>query len=310
MALENVNNALSKFESDNTLFDRLNEEEKKELGNVKQKDCKYAMNTLNESTVKTLGVTLDELMETFEFKTNEVNGKTSYECFVTVRGEKKKINSRSDLWALIQMYILAKWWNVWWTWIDWFIWKNTITWWKNVGVIKSENLVWYNGKWDVDPLFRALEAWKWGKLTEEEKEKLRKKSAERQRNNEKEQAELKRIYELKDSVKTQIDTKWMTYREIDDALKHRDDFVYDDKHPHWRWATPRERYNAIQQAGNHPNATEQEKYIAEWYRTVLDAKHKLEEDYPDLKRRILCFSVNNKDVYMESDNTSNPDYDL
>lgn len=126
MAVENVNNALKQFESDENLFDKLDEKEKSEISKVEKKDCQAAKDTLGWKKVN--GVKLSELMKTFEYNVKHVNGRNVYESFVTINGTKKKIDTRSDLWALIQMYALANWVaNVWSTGIDWSIWEKTIT---------------------------------------------------------------------------------------------------------------------------------------------------------------------------------------
>ncbi len=132
--------------------------------------------------------------------------------------------------------------------------------------------------------------------------------------NEKKNEELRRIDKLKDTVGEEIGGRWRSYREIDDELKRRVDFVTDSRtETRGRRATPREKYNFIQEDGNRPKATEHEKKLAQLYKQLLEAKHRLEEQYPDLKRKITFFKYNisGKDIedWMETDNR-NPDYDL
>lgn len=138
MAIENVNNALTKFEADDkNLFDQLDTGEKNELKKVTKDDCMKAIHSIESKKIgdKTLKELVDS--KSLWYDTRTVSGKTVYDCYVKIDGQKKKIAGGNDLSALIQMYILAKGSNVWTTWIDWWIWEKTIRWWQDSGVFAT-----------------------------------------------------------------------------------------------------------------------------------------------------------------------------
>ena len=223
--------------------------------------------------------------------------------------------------------------------IDWLFWNRTRKWirtfqeaygWSRVtGVANPET---------IQNIIAGLESWfKYTKPVEEKssskhtstrrtddqdfvRERLeykdtpeaQRKAREYREADEREQKELERVYNLKDEKRGMINGKSMTYRQIDNALKAKDDFVYDERSAtRGRWATPKERYEHIQEAGRHPKASEQEKYIAASFRQMLEEKHRLENQYPDLKRKITKWGGPSGGVtYVETKNSWNPNYDL
>ena len=101
-----------------------------------------------------------------------------------------------------------------------------------------------------------------------------------QEDNEKQQKELERVYNLKDEAKGWVVNKMMSYRDIITYLNHKNDFVDNNEHE-------------------------------EFYKALSDRKNMLEEAFPDLKRNVVMYvDVSGQKKYEEKEEEKNLDNNL